>query len=69
MRKNSGNALIGLRKSVLARRLQEDPPQGAKTNTMTSKQVRHVHPAIAAVTLALLAIALVGTLTATGLLA
>jgi len=36
---------------------------------MNSKYFHHVHPAISAVTLVLLALALVGALTATGFLA
>jgi hypothetical protein len=36
---------------------------------MNSRYLHHVHPAISAVTLVLLALALVGVLTATGLLA
>jgi hypothetical protein len=39
-----------------------------KAANMNSKYLRHVHPAISVVTLVLLTVALVGALTATGLL-
>jgi hypothetical protein len=56
------NTLIGLSKAELARTLQ------LKGGTKKMNQHHHVHPAITACTLVLLALALVGALTALGML-
>jgi hypothetical protein len=64
-RRPKRNTLIGLRKAFLARHLQD--ARADFTNDM-KKYVQPVHPAISAVLLALLALTVVGTLAATGLL-
>jgi hypothetical protein len=62
-----GNTLNGLSKPELARALRV----GGRTrdnDNMKPSHFQHVHPAITVLTLVLLALALVGALTATGTL-
>lgn len=60
------NLLIGLLNPVLAHTLQV---AGQEKRRSTQMSRLHVHPAVTAATLVLLALAFVGALTATGVLA